>query len=62
MTLTIQAIYENGVLKPNHPLPLREHETVQLTIQSTANWVEETYGLCSWKGDPEQLRRVALAP
>jgi hypothetical protein len=50
------------VLKPDRPLPLREHETVQVTIQSSADWVEQTYGLCGWKGDPEELRRLALAP
>jgi predicted DNA-binding antitoxin AbrB/MazE fold protein len=62
MPFTIQATYENGVLKPDRPLPLREHETVQVTIEATANWVEQTYGLCGWKGDPEDLRRLALAP
>jgi predicted DNA-binding antitoxin AbrB/MazE fold protein len=62
MTLTIQAVYENGVLKPDRPLPLREHETVQVTIQPIANWVEQTYGICGWKGDPEELRQLALAP
>ena len=62
MPLTIQATYENGVLKPDRPLPLREHETVQVTIEPTANWVEQSYGLCGWKGDPEELRQLALAP
>ena len=33
MTLTIEAIYENGVLKPAQPLPLKEHERVTLTVQ-----------------------------
>ncbi|MGH7171576.1 MAG: antitoxin family protein, partial [Gemmataceae bacterium] len=34
MTLTIEAIYENGVLKPTQPLPLKEHDRVQLTIET----------------------------
>jgi hypothetical protein len=25
MTLTVEAIYENGVLKPTEPLPFKEH-------------------------------------
>lgn len=33
MTITIDATYEDGVLKPSHPLPLREHETVRLTVE-----------------------------
>jgi predicted DNA-binding antitoxin AbrB/MazE fold protein len=28
MPITIEATYENGVLKPSQPLPLEEHETV----------------------------------
>src|SRR5439155_26730916 len=33
MPLTIEAIYENGVLKPAQPLPLAEHARVQVTIE-----------------------------
>ena len=32
MTLTIEATYENGVLKPTQPLPLNEREQVQVTF------------------------------
>jgi len=31
MTITVQATYENGVLKPAQPLPLNEREQVQVT-------------------------------
>jgi predicted DNA-binding antitoxin AbrB/MazE fold protein len=62
MSFTVEARYENGVLKPAQPLPLREHEEVRITIQPKANWVQETYGICGWKGDPEELRRLAVAP
>jgi predicted DNA-binding antitoxin AbrB/MazE fold protein len=33
MPLTIEAIYENGVLKPTEPLPFKEHEKVTVTVQ-----------------------------
>ena len=33
MAIIVEAVYENGVLKPTQPLPLKEHETVQVTIQ-----------------------------
>jgi predicted DNA-binding antitoxin AbrB/MazE fold protein len=33
MTLTVEAIYENGVLKPAQPLPFKEHEKVQVTVE-----------------------------
>jgi predicted DNA-binding antitoxin AbrB/MazE fold protein len=32
MPLIVQATYENGVLKPEQPLPLDEHEKVRLTV------------------------------
>jgi predicted DNA-binding antitoxin AbrB/MazE fold protein len=62
MTLTAEAVYEGGVLKPAQPLPLQEHERVRITVQVTTNWVEETYGIVGWKGDPAELRRLALSP
>jgi predicted DNA-binding antitoxin AbrB/MazE fold protein len=62
MALTVEATYENGVLKPAQPLPLKENERVRITIEPKKNWVEETYGICGWKGDPEELRRLALSP
>ena len=62
MPYTVEATYENGVLKLDLPLPLREHERVQVTIEPHPNWVKDSYGICGWRGDPEELRRLALAP
>jgi predicted DNA-binding antitoxin AbrB/MazE fold protein len=62
MPLTVEAIYENGVLKPVEPLPLQEHEKVQVTIHPKTSWVQQTYGILGWTGDPEELRRLALSP
>lgn len=58
MTLTIQATYEDGVLKPAQPLPLKEHEKVRITIEPELSWAERTAGMLQWAGDPEVLRRV----
>jgi predicted DNA-binding antitoxin AbrB/MazE fold protein len=33
MAITVEAIYENGVLKPAHALPLEEHEKVVVTVE-----------------------------
>ncbi len=33
MTISVDATYEDGVLKPAHPLPLCEHEKVHVTVQ-----------------------------
>jgi predicted DNA-binding antitoxin AbrB/MazE fold protein len=62
MAFTIEAVYENGVLKPARPLPLRDQEKVEITICSKTNWVQETYGILRWTGDPEELRRLAESP
>jgi hypothetical protein len=32
MAITVEAVYENGMLKPQEPLPLTEHERVHITI------------------------------
>jgi predicted DNA-binding antitoxin AbrB/MazE fold protein len=34
-TQTITAVYENGVLRPERPLKLREHQSVQIQIMPT---------------------------
>ncbi len=36
MTITIEAVYEDGVLRPIQPLPLRERQKVQVTVDTTA--------------------------
>ena len=59
MPLTVEAIYEDGVLKPVQPLPLKEHEKVRLTIEPETTWAERTAGMLPWTGDPELLRRIA---
>ena len=71
--ITIEAIYEDGVLKPTQPLPLREHETVRIIVQAvdqpTPTDLEEarcivrrSQGLIGWTGDIETLRRLAESP
>ena len=62
MTVTVEAIYENGVLKPAEPLPFKEHEKVHVTVAAHSTWVQETAGMFGWKGDPDDLRRLALTP
>jgi predicted DNA-binding antitoxin AbrB/MazE fold protein len=33
MSITVEAIYENGVLKPTEPLPFQEHERVSVSVE-----------------------------
>jgi predicted DNA-binding antitoxin AbrB/MazE fold protein len=62
MAITVETVYENGLLKPVQPLPLQEHDRVQLTIQPKTNWVQETYGIIKWMGSLEELERFAEDP
>lgn len=68
MAVTIEAIYENGVLKPAEPLSLAENEKVQITIQrrptvdEALQAVRRGYGLVRWTGDSQTLERIAIDP
>ena len=35
MAITVEAIYEDGVLKPAQPLPFGEHEKVRITVAAS---------------------------
>lgn len=58
MAITLEAIYENGVLKPTQQLPFEEHETVQVTVSKKPSLAEQTYGMMGWTGDAETLDRL----
>jgi predicted DNA-binding antitoxin AbrB/MazE fold protein len=62
MALTIDAVYENGVLKPSQPLPLKEHEKVRITVEQGDSPLLRAYGIIGWTGDAETLERIALDP
>jgi predicted DNA-binding antitoxin AbrB/MazE fold protein len=59
MAFTVEAVYENGVLKPIQPLPLKEHERVQVSVQPKQSIARESAGMLRWQGDWETLRRLA---
>ncbi len=57
MTLTIEAVYENGVLKPKQPLALAEGAEVRLTlspVDQDYDPLEEVIGICD-DGPPISL-------
>jgi predicted DNA-binding antitoxin AbrB/MazE fold protein len=59
MSLTIEAVYENGILRLTQPLPLKDQEKVRITIEPELSWAERTAGLLNWTGDPALLQRIA---
>lgn len=60
--IVVEATYEDGKLVVDGLLPLRDHERVKVTIEPQESWVDRTYGLMEWTGDPEVLRKAALDP
>jgi predicted DNA-binding antitoxin AbrB/MazE fold protein len=62
MTITVEAVYENGVLKPIQPLPLKEHQRVQVTVQTPPLDILQAQGILGWKGSSEELAPFALDP
>ena len=62
MAVTVEAIYENGVLKLNSPLPFQEHDKVQVTVRPAVSRVRQTAGLIGWTGSQEDADFVALSP
>lgn len=59
MPLQLEAVYENGILRLDQPLPLREHERVTIRIERRSSAVDATYGIMGWTGPAEALRRLA---
>jgi predicted DNA-binding antitoxin AbrB/MazE fold protein len=62
MAITIEAVYENGVLKPSQPLPLKEHERVRVTLESTQGWVERSAGIMGFHGTQAEADYFAMDP
>jgi len=62
MAITIEATYENGVLKPGQPLPFKEHEKVRVTLESKTSWVQRTAGIMGFQGTQEEADFFAMDP
>lgn len=61
MAQTVEAIYENGVLKPLSSLKLREHIKVRLVIEEIENIATATSGIIT-PLRKEIIDEIALAP
>jgi predicted DNA-binding antitoxin AbrB/MazE fold protein len=62
MAITVEAIYENGVLKPSEPLPLKNGERVRVAISSLDSPILKAYGIMGFKGTAEEAEYFALHP
>ena len=55
MALEIEAVYENGMLKLERPLPFENGERIRISIHPPGNRVRKSYGLLQWTGSQEDL-------
>lgn len=60
--LEIEVIYEDGVLKPVQPLPLKEHQRVRVTLQVATSRARQSAGLIPWQGSAEELEQIGIDP
>jgi predicted DNA-binding antitoxin AbrB/MazE fold protein len=62
MAITVEAVYENGVLKPAEPLPWKDGERVSIEVRSLDSPILKAYGIMGFKGTPEESSYFALDP
>jgi predicted DNA-binding antitoxin AbrB/MazE fold protein len=65
MAITVEAVYEDGVLKPAAALPVNldgQRVWVSLHIDAEPDRVQKAYGLIGWTGDAQSVEHVALDP
>jgi predicted DNA-binding antitoxin AbrB/MazE fold protein len=58
MALTVEAVYENGVLKPTQPLPFKEQERVTITVEPAGPSLAERIAARAAALPPEVLDRL----
>jgi predicted DNA-binding antitoxin AbrB/MazE fold protein len=58
MAITVEAVYENGVLKPVEPLPLREHERVSITVEPARPPIWERIAALTADAPAEEIAKL----
>lgn len=61
MPKNIEAVYEDGVLKPLSPLSLKEHEKARITLEEGESVARATSGVFSGLND-STIDEIALSP
>lgn len=62
MSITIRASYQNGVLQPEHPLPLDENEQVTIVVTRVGSRIREAAEQYRISVSPEVIRAAAEDP
>jgi predicted DNA-binding antitoxin AbrB/MazE fold protein len=58
MAITVEAVYENGVLKPSEALPLKEHEKVRVTIEPAQPPIWERIAALTADAPAEEIAKL----
>jgi predicted DNA-binding antitoxin AbrB/MazE fold protein len=60
MTITVEATYEDGVLKPAEPLALAEHQKVRVTVEPSRPPIWELAVALTADAPPEELEKPPI--
>lgn len=71
-SFVFEAVFENGVLRPDRPLPLAENQRIKVAvdlpasegppIDSNIEFINATSGMLGWTGDAATVERIAMDP
>ena len=62
MAITVEAVYENGVLKLAEPLPWKDGARVSVAVSSLDSPILKAYGIMGFTGSAEEAEYFALHP
>jgi predicted DNA-binding antitoxin AbrB/MazE fold protein len=62
VAITVEAVYENGVLRPSEPLPWKDGERVCIAVSSLDSPLLRAYGIMGFKGTAEEAEYLAMHP
>lgn len=62
MAITVEAVYEDGVLKLAEPLPWKDGEKVRVEVSSLDSPILRAHGIMGFRGTAEEAEYFALSP
>ena len=58
MSITFEAVYENGVLKPAQPLPFKERERIRVSVEPVLPPIWEQLAALTADAPPEEVAKL----
>jgi predicted DNA-binding antitoxin AbrB/MazE fold protein len=60
MAITVEAVYESGVLRLSEPLPWKDGVRVRVAVCSVDSPILKAYGIMGFKGTAEEAEYFAM--